>query len=135
MSYLLCTELYPSDKFYKEKYEQITLLPFPASGHILRKDASYPTFPDGDYEVCALVEMESQEYLQLQQHLVRNPHFILSPCISDTSFVYSQAFEKVAGDISRAQHASSYARKDGFGLLYIGLLNDGKSIIMYRLSI
>lgn len=135
MSYLVYTELYPTDKFYQKMYEQITLSPFPTSGHIIRKDTSYPTFPDGDYEACALVEMSAQDFLRLQQYLARDAQFSLEPCITSASFAYSQSFEKVTHDISCAKYDFGYAQKKGFGLLYIGLLKDGKSVIMYRMRI
>ncbi|MCA8829240.1 hypothetical protein [Hymenobacter pini] len=135
VSYLLYIELYPPDEFYRKEYEQITLLPFPASGHILRKDSSYPTLLDGDYESCALVEIGTKEYLRLQQHLAHNPQFSPEPCITDTAFAYSLPFEKVARGISCAQYTSGYGQKDGIGLFYVGLLNDKKSVVTYRIRI
>ncbi|WP_170172702.1 hypothetical protein [Hymenobacter rigui] len=135
--YSLYTALHPLDEFYKDKYEQITLHPFPASVRIINKDASYPSLPQGHYQACALIQVAPQEYRQLQQHLAHNSQFSPHSCVLDTGSEYyrSQSFEKVAGAIPCSRYAYGYAQKDSFQLLYIGLLNDGKSIVMYRFSI
>ncbi|WP_426490816.1 hypothetical protein [Hymenobacter sp. 102] len=135
--YSLYIALYPLDEFYREKYEQITLHPFPPFGRIIEKDASYPSLPQGHYQACALIEVAPQEYRQLQQYLAHDSRFLPHSCVLDTNSEYyrSHSFEKVAGAIPCSRYAYGYAQKDSFHLLYIGLLDDGKSLVMYRFSI
>ncbi|UOQ76341.1 hypothetical protein MUN84_17475 [Hymenobacter sp. 5516J-16] len=133
--YTFYTALYPDDEFYREKYEQITLLPFPASGRIIKKAASYPDVPQGHYRACALVEVAPHDYQRLQQYLTNNPRFSPHSCILGDEYYNDLPFERVAGTISCTRYAHGYAQKGPFELLYVGLLNDGKSLVIYRFSI
>jgi hypothetical protein len=132
---VIYTALYPRHEFYEEKYQQITLLPFPKTGQIIAQDASYPDLPQGHYQACALIEVSPEEYQQIQTHLAHDTIFEVVPCILDSFYYHSPSFKKVTAAIPCAHYAHSYAQKGSFIFRYVGLLTDGKSIVIYRFSI
>jgi len=57
--------IFPFDDFYQREFVRVTGLKFPASGKILKKNASYPDF-HGDYESCALIQVSELDYEALK---------------------------------------------------------------------
>jgi len=65
VAFLIYSAMVPSDSFYKKEFEKVTQLPFPASGRVLFKNATYPDL-HGDYTSCALIEVSAADYEQLR---------------------------------------------------------------------
>lgn len=66
--FLVYSAIYPHESFYKEEFERVTRLPFPASGKFLFKEATYPDF-HGDYTSCALLEVSEKDYEALKSKM------------------------------------------------------------------
>ena len=66
--YQIYTSIYPRDEFFVEEFESNTSLPFPKSGSILRKEASFPD-QHGHYISMAVIHLSEQDYNDLYQKL------------------------------------------------------------------
>lgn len=81
--YEIYTAVYPTDSFYFEEFEDVTLREIPASAKIIRKTASYPDF-HGDYASVSLIKLSSKDYnfllneLNNDRRIIKNGEFI--PC-------------------------------------------------------
>jgi hypothetical protein len=65
---LVYSAFFPFDDFYKEEFVYVTGTPFPASGRIVKKYATYPDF-HGDYMSCALIQVSEIDYQNLKSIL------------------------------------------------------------------
>lgn len=130
-SYLCYDAFYPSDGFYKEEYVKFTKLPFPATGVIIRKSASYPD-QHGDYASCAQIEVSPTEYDGLLKHFANAPSY----AYDSTTFIGGEEFYWVTNDIGENEYLRRFAIGDAItgAYFFIGFLNDRKTIIMYRVS-
>ncbi len=63
--FLVYVAVFPFDDFYKEEFVNVTVTPFPASGKIVKKYATYPDF-HGDYMSCALIQVSESDYQHLK---------------------------------------------------------------------
>lgn len=129
-SYVVYDAFYPSDSFYKEVFAKLTKLPFPATGKITKKSASYPDI-HGDYAACAQIEVSPTEYDELIAHFANNP-----ACVYDsTRFIGGEEFDWVTRNIDKRDYARRFAIGDAIGAyVFIGFLSDKKTIVMYRVS-
>jgi hypothetical protein len=130
-SYLCYDAFYPSDSFYKDVFAKLIKFPFPASGNIIRKSASYPD-QHGDYAACAKIEVSPIEYDALLKHFTSSPSY----AYDSTNFIRGAEFDWVANSINKSQYASRFATGDVItgAYVFIGFLRDKKTIIMYRVS-
>ncbi|MET4107214.1 hypothetical protein [Hymenobacter sp. UYP22] len=134
VSYFVYTAFYPTDEFYEKEFQHIAGLPFPKSGEILTKDASYPD-QHGDYSACALVEVSPQEYQAILQRIAQDSSFAATSLATDIP-VRSDSFIKVAGNVTTESYAKRYSKGSSVQHAYqfIGFLADRKTIIIYRYS-
>ena len=130
-SYLCYEAFYPSDSFYKEEFVTLTKLPFPVTGDIIKKSASYPD-QHGDYAACARIEVSPTEYDRLLKHFANNPSY----AYDSTHFIGGEEFYSVANSIGKNDYLSRFAAGDAIegAYVFIGFLDDRKTIIVYRVS-
>ncbi len=135
LGYFIFTAFYPNDEFYEEQYQRLTGQPFPESGVIVAKDASYPD-QHGDYAACARLEVSIAAYEQLLSRMSRDSAFSAVTFGSDTTFIGSEPFQKVAGPVSDARYARSFSKGNvvSDAYLFIGFLADRRTLIIYRCS-
>jgi hypothetical protein len=60
--------VYPEDAFYEKEFEKVAFVPYPESGKIIFKDASYPSV-HGEYQSCALIEVSWEDYHRLMNQI------------------------------------------------------------------
>ena len=68
LSFSIYKAFYPSEEFYIQEWKYSTDLPFPESGEIVWKDATYPDI-HGDYSASAIVELSSQDFIKLRNSI------------------------------------------------------------------
>ncbi|MBC6697974.1 hypothetical protein [Hymenobacter sp. BT190] len=133
--YFVYTAFYPTDDFYEKEFHQITSLPFPKAGSIIDKDASYPD-QHGDYSACARIEVPAPVYQHILHQVTTNTTLSLVTYAYDSTFISSEPFTAVAGNIEPALFA--YRLSGGSSAMnayrFIGFLTDRKTIIIYRCS-
>jgi hypothetical protein len=122
--------IYPNDSFYIQDFQSNTNISFPASGVIVKKDATYPDI-HGTYTSKAIIRLSTQDYKTLYQKLTADPVFR-----ADTSSFHflgdtEEFFE--AKDIKMSQISTILigVREAQFK---IGFVNDGKTIVFERHS-
>ena len=130
-SYLVYDAFYPSDSFYKEEFAKLTKFPFPDKCTITKKSASYPDI-HGDYAACAQIEVSQIEYDGLLEHFANNPSYTFD----STNFIGCEEFYWVTKNINKYDYARRFATGDVItgAYVFVGFLNDKKTIIMYRVS-
>lgn len=130
-SYLCYDAFYPSDSFYKEEFVKLTKLSFPATGDIIKKSASFPD-QHGDYAACAQIEVSPTEYDRLLKHFANTPSY----AYDSTNFVGGEEFYWVTNNIDDKEYLRRFATGDAIeeAYVFIGFLNNRKTIIMYRAS-
>ncbi|GAB2860775.1 hypothetical protein [Hymenobacter ruber] len=130
-SYLVYDAFYPSDSFYKEEFVKLTNFPFPATGNITKKSASYPDI-HGDYAACAQIEVSRTEYDGLLEHFANNPSY----AYDSTTFIGCEEFYWVTNNIDKNEYVRRFATGDVVtgAYVFVGFLSDKKTIIVYRVS-
>lgn len=119
LAFEIYRSIYPLDEFYKEEFTKITKLPFPESGEILEKFASYPDM-HGDYESCALIEVSDQDYLLLSESIQESKEFDKSHVMCSESWV-SKDFYKV----------SQFSKEGGQVAIWGLVKNSNRVVISY----
>jgi hypothetical protein len=71
------TAFYPTDSFYKDKFEFMTGIDFPITGEILRKEATYPDF-HGDYSATALFKTDKDDFNKILEAIKNDKKFQLN---------------------------------------------------------
>ena len=130
-SYIIYDAFYPSDNFYKELFAKLIKSPFPATGNIIKKSASYPDI-HGDYAACARIEVSPTEYDELLKHFADNPSY----AYDSTHFIGGEEFYWVTNNIDRQEYVRRFAIGDVVtgAYVFVGFLSDKKTIIVYRVS-
>lgn len=122
IAYLIYSSVYPSDDFYKDDFESITKIEFPASGKFLFKDADYPDI-HGHYTPIALVSLSTIDYRTLLDK-VNNDHSFET----DTTIGESSTFKEVMKEI-KVNQIKKIVRKNK---MVIGFVNDDKRVVLER---
>ena len=135
LGYFVFTAFYPNDEFYEEQYQRLTGQPFPEAGLIVAKDASFPD-QHGDYAACARLEVSAATYEQLLARISRDSAFSAVIFGSDSTFISSESFQKVAGPVPDAHYARCFSGGNVVSNAYrfIGFLADRRTLIIYRCS-
>ncbi|MEJ7560072.1 MAG: hypothetical protein WKF66_17290 [Pedobacter sp.] len=74
LTYLIYTVLNPTDRFYKDEFENYTGLQFPESGKILMKNATYPD-QHGDYSAHAVFKVDKKDFLKITEQIRKSIKF------------------------------------------------------------
>ncbi len=125
--YYIYTAFYPLDEFYEENFTEVTKLPFPKTGKIIDKTASYPD-QFGDYASCSIIELNEQEFQNLLNTLPAKGFTESIEMIGSSELYY---IEKRIGERHYMQKVERF-QNDKY--LFIGFLDDKKTIICYRAS-
>lgn len=118
--------LVPPDSFYKEDFEKYSGVPFPASGKIIKKYASYPDL-QGEYISVALIRLSSDDYQMLKEQLNRTS----GSAVDTTGYPFLEHTFKFLGD-------STHGESKNFDIIYrinksvIGLYMDGSTILFEK---
>jgi hypothetical protein len=118
--------LVPSDSFYKEDFEKYSGVPFPASGRIIKKYASYPDL-QGEYISVALIKLSSEGYQTLKEELNRTS----GSAVDTAGYPFLEHTFKFLGD-------STHGESRNFAIIYrinksvIGLYKDGNTILFEK---
>ena len=133
--YFIYTAFYPTDDFYEKEFHQITSFPFPKEGRITDKDASYPD-QHGDYSACARIEVPAPVYQHILHRVATDTTLSRVTYAHDSTFISSEPFTAVAGNIEPAlfAHSLSGGSSTMNAYRFIGFLTDRKTIIIYRCS-
>ena len=121
LSFEIYRSIYPLDGFYKDEFMKVTKIPFPESGEILEKYASYPDI-HGDYESCALIEVSEKEYLSLSETIQESKDFDKHHVMCGESWA-STDFYKV-----------NFTSKKGGHVAIWGLLNNSNKVLISYVS-
>lgn len=116
--------IFPFDDFYKCQFVDVTELPFPESGKIVKKYASYPDI-HGDYMACAFIQVSEEDYKSLQEILLKklgqSDKDFSGVCVDD------EAWEKLNSDfelLTAKENAHNEVREWGLlkgkRMVYIG---------------
>ena len=119
--FFIYISIYPLDSFYKEDFEYYSGLPFPKSGKILAKDASYPDI-HGTYSSDALIELSIIDFKNLLENVSKDSTF------KNDTILCGEYYDKVIKSIS-TKNIIKIVRK---GKLIIAFLNDNKTIIIEK---
>jgi hypothetical protein len=118
--------LVPRDSFYKEDFEKYSGVPFPASGNIIKKYASYPDL-QGEYISVALINLSLEDYQTLKEELNRS-----SGSIVDTAgYPFLEHTFRFLGD-------STHGESKNFSVIYrinkavIGFYKDDNRILFEK---
>lgn len=72
------TAIYPTDDFYLQEFEEVTLREPPSSAKVLAKSASYPA-PNGDYCSFARIEVSREDFASLMMELEADSRLSRNP--------------------------------------------------------
>ena len=118
--------LVPRDSFYKEDFEKYSGIPFPASGKIIKKYATYPDL-QGEYISVALIKLSSADYQYLKEELNRSS----SSAVDTAGYPFLEHTFKFLGD-------STHGENKNFAIIYragksvIGFYKDGNTILFEK---
>ena len=118
--------LIPPDSFYKEDFEKYSGVPFPASGKIIKKYASYPDL-QGDYISVSLVKLSPEDFQTLKEELNRTS----GSAVDTAGYPFLEHTFKFLGD-------STHGQSKNFEIIYrinksvIGLYKDGNTILFEK---
>ena len=118
--------LVPRDRFYKEDFEKYSGIPFPASGKIIKKYATYPDL-QGEYISVALIRLSSADYEYLKKELNASSH----SAVDTTGYPFLEYTLKFLGD-------STHGENRKFAIIYragksvIGFNKDGNTILFEK---
>jgi hypothetical protein len=88
-AYATYVAFYPRDAFYKDEFKSNTNIPFPKSGVILARGASYPDM-HGDYSAGAIVKMNADDFEKINTAVQTNSDFK----VQTPGFHFGQPFDK-----------------------------------------
>ncbi|MES2829473.1 MAG: hypothetical protein V4687_15035 [Bacteroidota bacterium] len=124
--YLTLDTIYPSEAYFREEFQKVTLRELPDSGIFISKSASYPDL-HGDYCSSSQIKLSKQEYTHLLEELKK-----------DRRLTYGgdpggfEEFDYTLGNKSTDNIAFSFDRPvKGKDLYYcIAFYNDGETIFV-----
>ena len=119
LSFEIYRSFFPFDDFYEYEFTKVSGLPFPKSGNILEKYASYPDI-HGDYEACAIIEVSEDDYKDLEIEIKETKDFKDSHMLCSQPWA-SQEFYKL----------SSLSEDGGYAKTWGLLSNSNKVFISY----
>jgi len=83
----------PEDSFYKDDFKDGLNLPFPSSGDIISKDASYPD-THGKYCACSLIKFNKNDYNYVAEFLKNNPKFSSNDSLDVSTDEFNNVFHQ-----------------------------------------
>jgi hypothetical protein len=126
---------YPFDGEFESEFVNITALPFPASGEVIRGDESGLDL-HGDYTACARIQVSKEDYALVLKNMRANSTFRPTYMATDSSFVSSKEFQYATKSIRTSDYLYSFAKGqvniDAY--LFVGFLHDRRTIVIYRCS-
>lgn len=130
LSYIIYSAFYPNDSFYVREFESNTNIPFPASGFIINKDATYPD-QHGSFTAVAVIRLSTQDYRVVYQKIRTDTVFQVDTGLYHFAGGTSDFFEDKGIAISKINIVLVGLRRAQFK---IGFVNDGKTIVFERHS-
>jgi len=136
-SYFWYDAFYPSNKFYKDEFTNITNLSLPANTKIIRKSSSYPD-QHGDYSSCVAITVSHAEFEELFQKVERDTCFSLMR--PQSLFIGSSEFDNVTSLFKSSDYLAKFSgEKSKYSARYnaytlIAFLTGHKTVIVYRVS-
>ena len=120
---------FPSESFYKDEFENVTLRKIPESAEIVFKKSSYPDF-HGDYASSSQIKLSKEDYNKLLNELNSDNQFTKNgQIISFEEFDYTLN-NKDENNISASFIRSIKGEEDCY--LYIGFYNDNQTIFVNK---
>ena len=122
---------YPSDSFYFDEFESVTLRKPPSSAEVIKKASTYPDF-HGDYCSSSMIKISKEDYTRLYIELQSDKDLV-----KNAELLSSGVLDKVLERNKREQIVAGFQRKISgkSGIhLYIGFLNDQQTIIVNKCS-
>ncbi|MFN3403503.1 MAG: hypothetical protein ACK40G_05355 [Cytophagaceae bacterium] len=127
-AYFLYTAVYPTERFYREDFKEVTKTDLPQSAKFIYKSA---TLPDhfGDYSSVALIKTDSSFIKDLKINLLNlgfkyNFDKISSPELSEAMTKTGESY--LIDELALEQDFGKY--------YYVGFFSDGESIVVNRTS-
>ncbi len=118
--------LVPRDSFYKEDFEKYSGVPFPPSGKIIKKYATYPDL-QGDYISVAFIKLSFADYQYLKEELNHSS----TSAVDTAGYPFLEHTLKFLGD-------STHGENRNFAIIYragksvIGFYKDGNTILFEK---
>jgi len=119
--YYIYISIYPPDGFYIDDFEYYSGLPFPESGRILAKDASFLDI-HGTYSSDALIELSKTDFNNLYEKVSNDSTF------KNDTIMCGEYYNKVTKSIN----TKSIIKIVQKGKLNIAFLNDNMTIIIEK---
>jgi hypothetical protein len=130
LTFFIYTAFYPTDSFYREDFESNTKIKLPDTAKILAKDASYPD-QFGDYWSSAIIELDEDEYLNLQLELSKSENFAIDT--TNQKIGITKEYNNLTENISENEIKIVYYNKNE-QWFKVAFLKDKKRIIFERSS-
>jgi hypothetical protein len=130
LTFFIYTAFYPTDSFYREDFESNTNLKLPETAKILAKDASYPD-QFGDYWSSAIIQLDEDEYLNLQLELSKSKNFAIDT--TNQKIGITKEYNNLTENISENEIKIVYYNKNE-QWFKVAFLKDKKRIIFERSS-
>ena len=118
--------IFPTDEFYYNEFNTVTLRPIPKSAVIIKKSASYPDF-HGDYCSVSLIKLSKQDYNKLLNEIKADKR------LHKGDIIGSSELDEVAGKSLDSRVIGVFNRNipnEEDHYLTIAFLKDKQSIIV-----
>ncbi|MBS1771617.1 MAG: hypothetical protein JST82_02065 [Bacteroidetes bacterium] len=129
MLFSIYTAIYPLDSFYKEEFEYGFKTPFPKSGNIIAKSASYPDI-HGDYTSAFVAQLNSADYKKLRMKFAGDKGY----SSNDSLRVLSDSYSDVSGNVKDSQLLISYYTADAHGNRFSISFYSNNMILVHRVG-
>ena len=120
---------FPSESFYKDEFENVTLREIPKSAQIIFKKSSYPDF-HGDYASSSQIKLSKEDYNKLLKELNSDNQFS-----KDGQIIGFEEFDYTLNNKDQNNISVSFTRpiKDKEDCyLFIGFYNDNQTIFVNK---
>ena len=127
LCYSIYTAIYPTDDFYFQEFQTVTLRKVPKSAVIVKKTASYPDF-HGDYCSVSLMKLSNEEYSNLLNQIKLDKRF------HPEELLGSSELDEVVGKALVHELTTIYSCKNfkkGENYSAIIFCKDKRSIVVY----
>jgi hypothetical protein len=120
---------FPSESFYKDEFENVTLREIPESAQFIFKKSSYPDF-HGDYASSSQIKLSKEDYKKLLNELSSDSQFS-----KDGQIIGFEEFDYTLNNKDQNNILVSFTRpikgeEDCY--LYIGFYNDNQTIFVNK---
>lgn len=129
--YFIYIAFYPNDSFYLDEYRTVVGKTPPESAQIIDGAASYPDF-QGSYNSVSLIELSPDDYQKLYTEVFQSHNY------READLIHTETLHKTIKPHEKLKNITWKERtnsKEDWEHLFIGFLNDKKTIVIYYVAI